>query len=648
MIHCGYVILEEHLIMETPISTHPAKCRTTLSVFFLNLLPLTGTYFFIEFCSFLLLKPENPFGLIFGFLWAILLSSAALLLPRLGGRIFFGVTYYFMAIWTIAQSGYDQVFSKMMWLSTMFLAGEGAGYMKEILADFSPLWWGSLVLSLALGGILIWKFPKSFKVPVRRLTYLAPAAVCIICLCFLPELIFLKDKDVWGTRSEYGQSSSLRATYNTMYDAKSVYDICGIYQVTFRDLWKNEIYPLTPAYRHSIESQTEEIDQYFEARGPHSSNEMTGVFAGKNVILVLMESMDDWLITPEDTPTLTKLMNEGMNFTQFYSPGYGSVRTLNTEFCMNTGIYLPTTGHFVFDYVTNDFNESIASQLNANGYTSECFHYNTPEFYSRGVIEPAIGYGTYNSYGNYVTDDNQLYDECLLYKIPELMDLFFREGPTLNTIITRSAHLSYVYNEVLSHYALKQYPEYRGKYGSEEEDCARVKAKLVDDFFAQLLDELEKHGQLNNTVIIGITDHYTYGYKNMDELFAHSGVDEELLLEKTPFFIWSPDGPKMEITKTMNTSDVLPTVLNLLGIDSPYSYIGQDGFDPDYEGYAIFPDGSWISNGIVIKKKTGGEPVILRNPNNIKIDEAYIKGMEQKVQPYIHIGNLLLTSNYYS
>ena len=69
--------------------------------------------------------------------------------------------------------------------------------------------------------------------------------------------------------------------------------------------------------------------------------------------------------------------------------------------------------------------------------------------------------------------------------------MFFREGQTFNTIITRSAHLSYKYNEVLSHWGLKKYPEYRGMYGSEEEDCARVKAKLVDDMFARLLEELE-------------------------------------------------------------------------------------------------------------------------------------------------------------
>ena len=38
------------------------------------------------------------------------------------------------------------------------------------------------------------------------------------------------------------------------------------------------------------------------------------------------------------------------------------------------------------------------------------------------------------------TDEDLLYDECLLFEIPELNKKFFREGPTFNTIITRSAH----------------------------------------------------------------------------------------------------------------------------------------------------------------------------------------------------------------
>ena len=532
-----------------------------------------------------------------------------------------------------------------MWISTAFFASEGSDYLGDIIDIIPTMWWICAGVLIVAGVVVIWKFGKpAFRLP-GRLFYLIVTAATVIGLCVLPEIVFQRDKDVWGTRSDYGRSSSYRAAYETMFDARKLFDFCGYYQLLLRDVWKNQIYPITPAYLIAQQEEQEQIDSYFAKRGQAEANDMTGIFEGKNVVLVLMESMDDWMITPQDTPTLYTMMNEGINFTNMYTPGYGSTRTLNSEFCMNTGIYMPTSGNYLFDYVSNDWNQSIAAQLTDNGYTAEVFHYNDASFYSRGVFEPAMGYNAYNCYADYNADKDALYDDCLLFDIPELNSLFFREGQSFNTIITRSAHLSYKYNEVLSHYALKQYPEYRGMYESEEEDCARVKAKLVDDMFARLLTELSEKGQLENTVIIGMTDHYTYGYKNMDELYAHSGVDDVLLLEKTPFFIWSTEGPQMEVSKTVNTSDVVPTLLNLLGIDSPYSYLGQDAFDPDYEGYAIFPDGSWITNGIVCKMVD--KPTILLNENDSSLSEEYLEAMDAKSQEYIRISNLLLTSNYY-
>ena len=611
-----------------------------------RLLLLGFMYFGIELLAYLLMKPGESSPLIFGLLWALLLSGICLQLPRLISKIFFGLTYYFSLLWGLAQVGYYCVFGRMMWLRDIFFAGEGAEFLGDILGAFPVLWWvGGIVLFLG-GIVLIWKFPKPSKTWTGRGASLAVAVVCIAGLFLLPERIFMKDLDIWGTRSEYAQSSSYRATYNTMYDARNVYNITGVHQLSFRDVWKHHIYPLTPAYRAALKDQEQQVDEYFSRRPEKQTNEMTGAFQGKNVVMVLMESMDDWMITQEDTPTLYRMMEEGINFTDFYTPGYGTARTINSEFCMNTGIYLPTNGNYVFDYVTNDFSQSMASQAVANGYTSEVFHYNTPDFYSRGAFEPAMGYDGYNCYADYESDTNRLYDDCLLFDIPELNDLFFREGPTFNTIITRSAHLSYKYNEVLSYYGLKVYPEYRGKYGSQEEDCARLKAKLVDDLFARLLEELEKNGQLENTVILAMTDHYTYGFLNTDELMTLSGVEESLLLEKTPCFVWSADCTAQEVTKTLNTADFVPTMLNLLGFDSPYSYLGQDAFDPNYEGYALFPNGSWISDGVVYLNN-GGKSEIYANEKNKELTSEYLTEMTNRVNDFIHVSNLLLTCDYY-
>jgi len=335
-------------------------------------------------------------------------------------------------------------------------------------------------------------------------------------------------------------------------------------------------------------------------------------------------------------------MAEGVNFTNFYTPGYGNGRTLNSEFCMNTGIYLPTTSDLVFDYVTNSFNQSLAAQLGNLGYDSRVFHYNKASYYSRDVLEPAMGYAEYVSYLDYTTDKEELCNEQYFIDKDAVSQIFFREGLTLNTILTRAAHLGYTYREITGFYALKKYPEYKTLYGSEEENCARVKAKIVDDMFTRLLEELEARGQLENTVIIGMTDHYTYGYKNTEELYSHSGVNSDLLLEKTPCFIWSVDGPSVQVDKTLSTADFLPTMLNLLGVDSPYDYLGQDAFDPNYRGYALFPDGSWICDGVAWQ-----DGKILMNEKNRSVSKTEINNMQTLSQEFRAVSNLLLTSNYY-
>ena len=60
-------------------------------------------------------------------------------------------------------------------------------------------------------------------------------------------------------------------------------------------------------------------------------------------------------------------MSESISFTRFYTPGYGGVRTFNTEFCINTGSFLSSQGGYAFDYVTNNFDQSLASLLRQEG-----------------------------------------------------------------------------------------------------------------------------------------------------------------------------------------------------------------------------------------------------------------------------------------
>ena len=625
--------------------------RKTSAPFRMPFWAIPASFFLVELFAFCFLGDWNELNnfwpLAFGVLWAVLMSALVRMLPGIAGQTAYGVAYFLSAIYGAVQTGYYILFQEMLWLSDFHYASEGSDYF-DVLLSYPLGWWLGLLGMIALGVVMVWKFPRSTP-NWGHATVSAAVAIAAICGCILlPEAVFLHDRDIQYSGSDYGRAQAAEAAYDNMFNAHRLYQVCGIYQTGVKDVYANFLYPLTPGYAEAQAAAKAEIDEYFAQRPEHQDNDMTGIFEGKNVIFVLMESMDDFAIG-EHTPTISRLMEEGINFTNFYTPGYGGVRTFNSEFCTNTGSFLTSSGGYAFDYVTNTFDQSLANRLGDLGYSSIVYHYNDPAFYSRGVFSPAMGYGKYLSYQDYVTEETQrdLYDDEFLFNYQEVADSFFREGPKLNFIITRSAHLSYKYNEVLSYYGLQKYPEYRGLTGNEELDCMYLKVKLVDDMFARLLQELEAHGELENTVIVAITDHYAYGFKDTETMMDLSGVDHELLLEKTPCFIWSADCPSMEVDKTLNTCDFLPTVLNLLGVAQEYNYLGQDAFDPNYQGYALFSDGSWITQGIAYS--AGDGTVMTADPASVisgSTEDLHAE-MDRITQEFIRINNLMLETDYY-
>ena len=612
--------------------------RWSVPVFFLAV-----SFFVLEVFSYFFLGRESEWPLRFGLYWAILLTGLIRLLPGKAGRIAYGVIYFLFYAYAVAQTGYYILFREMMWISDFRYASEGVTYL-DILLRYPAAWWWSVAALGFLGVLLVWRYPQTPWSWKRMIPALAAVLAPIWLLQPLPQKVFEQDEGIRYAGSDYGRMQSAEAAYENMFNAHRLYQVCGLYQTAVKDVYTHYIFPATPGFKRVQEQERAQIDSYFSETMEPQENEMTGILADKNVILVLMESMDDWMIG-EHTPTICRLMDEGINFTRFYTPAYGGIRTFNTEFCINTGSFLSSRGGYAFDYVTNHFQQSLPSLLKDAGYSALTFHYNEPSFYSRGVFSEALGYERYVSYQEYETDKDALYDDQLLFDNPQLNALFFREGKKLNFVITRSAHLSYRYNEVLSYWGLKKYPQYRSLTDNEETNCALMKARLVDDFFTRMLAELEANGELESTVIVAVTDHYTYGYKNEEALLELSNVEQTLLLEKTPCFIWSRGLAHREVDKVLNTSDLLPTVLNLLGVKSPYRYIGSDAFDDRYDGFVPFSNGSWIYGNTAFDAAKSVSFGVDGTESSVSFEIQ--QKLKSRVQEFIAANNRILETDYY-
>ena len=589
-------------------------------------------YMLAELALYVSITPTpKVISLLFGFLYALILTGICLGLPKFIGMTCFAVSNVAVIVWALAQIIYYDLFHRLMWTTDVAFASDGVIFMDDVLNFYAPLLWWIILMVWGLAYLMVllrWSHKNTLSRPKWKIW--SGTLCAFLALCVTQNSNFVNGND-------------------TSQGTVSVYYNSGYYHLLKEDIQTNWLAQYLPGYEQKQNTYRSQIEHYFSKRTSHEANQMTGIFQGKNVIVILMESLDDWMITPEQTPTISAIMEESIVFTDFYTPFYGTTRSINTEVCIDAGIYFPTNGSYFYDYLSNSFEHSLPNVLRANGYSSQVFHHNYPDYYRRTELIPAIGYDRYHSY---IAESGQkeVLNDCYPFDSQTMRQQFFRKGLTFNMLITQAAHLPYSYDDPMSIYAMEKYPEYYGAYGSEEEDCIRAKARLIDDTIARLLEELEQEGMLDDTVIIALSDHYPYGYSDTEQLLEYSGGTDLLSLDNTPCFIWSAGITPMTITKTLNTSDLLPTLLNLLGIEAQYNYLGHDAFDPNYEGYAFFADGSWVSEGIMCKKNIAGnyaDVTVINNKYGKDISSEWIHEITESSREFTTISNLILLSDYY-
>ena len=87
-----------------------------------------------------------------------------------------------------------------------------------------------------------------------------------------------------------------------------------------------------------------------------------------------------------------------------------------------------------------------------------------------------------------------------------------------------------------------------------------------------------------------------YGYSDANYVALKKNVSNDpKALQNTPFIIWSKDIKHKEVNTILDTADILPTLLNMLGIEyNPMNYIGEDVFSKYHDNFVWFSDGTII------------------------------------------------------
>ncbi|MDE5991932.1 MAG: sulfatase-like hydrolase/transferase, partial [Oscillospiraceae bacterium] len=134
-----------------------------------------------------------------------------------------------------------------------------------------------------------------------------------------------------------------------------------------------------------------ELNNYVRSLTPSNKNEYTGLFKGKNLILICAEAFSDAVVSEELTPTLYRMSHNGIYFSDYYQPTWGGSTTTG-EFSFVTGL-VPESGlESMLKIQDNNNYFTLGNQLQRQNYTSCAFHNGQFDYYSRNLTHTNLGY----------------------------------------------------------------------------------------------------------------------------------------------------------------------------------------------------------------------------------------------------------------
>lgn len=545
--------------------------------------------------------------------WALLLASLAALLPRIARRIAMCVLGVFFGFLVVLHGVMFNVFGHFFSFADMSFAGDGAKFFSWTYFQLpKKMYFFVLVflLMVAAAAVLVPR-PKvsGKKLWIRRGCALLIAPLCLAAMGFGHQKLMPKADDMnWLTTFDPNSDTEI---YKGFTDANRSMKLTGLYQYTARNF--------TVSFGIGTNfSSAAELTEAFESREVPGPNEFTGSLKGKNLVMVMLESIDTWLAQPEYMPNLCRLMDGGVEFTDFYTPLFISAGTFNTEIITQTGMVPPAAGMSSSGYSTNAFPLSLAHLFADEGYSANSFHESEGAIYSRGTVHLNLGFERFYSGWDMGMEVIQLDSQML-----NGFDYMVPDGPFYTYIITFSGHGPYTEDWAASVTISAPHLEAARKAVGESgitdtpenmEELTRAVAHAMetDEFIGGLMDRLEEAGLLEDTAVLLYADHY--GKYMSDKEFlgrlkgARAGTPE---LYHTPCVLVGAGLESRKVDKVACSLDVAPTIADLFGLDAPLNYYaGESMFSPG-DGLIPFPNNGWYDGETYY---TGDSGVQAENP----------------------------------
>lgn len=387
------------------------------------------------------------------------------------------------------------------------------------------------------------------------------------------------------------------------------------------------------------------INTYVMNTEATTKNQYTGKFKGKNLIFILAEGFNEVAVDETRTPTLYKLVNSGFVFNNFYSPLFLS--TTGGEFQATTGLIPTQETLSLWKNKKPTIRYALGNAFSNIGYRPYAYHNWTYTYYKRNLTMETLGFHNYMGCGNGL--ENRMSCKWLPSDVDLVKqttpDYLNQEGNFVTYYVTVSGHSPY---NSSSNIAKNHWEKVENTNYSSDVKYYLASQVELDLMLEELIKELEEAGQLDNTVIALVGDHYPYtlSIDQMNEVSNYK-KDDTIEVNHSNFILWSNDMKEpIVIDKVGSQIDVLPTLLNLFGIEYDSRLIvGQDILS-DHPGIAIFSDRSWVSDyGSYFATRRQFVP---KEGKELDDPDAYVRSINNKVANSYAISKLIIDNDYYN
>lgn len=386
-------------------------------------------------------------------------------------------------------------------------------------------------------------------------------------------------------------------------------------------------------------------DEYLSNATPTRKNNYTGLLKDYNLITICAESFCPWFISEELTPTLYKLSHTGILFENYYGT-FQSVTT-NGEYTMCMGLYPDmsrTKTDSSFNVAgTNYLPFCLGNALKGMGYQAWGYHDYIGDFYNRNITHANMGY-------TFKAADSGLamkidWPSSDLEMMEASVDDYINSGEPFHAYyMTFSGHYQYNWDNAMSaknRDAVKDLPY-------SEPVKAYIACNLELEYALEyLMQRLEQAGVADKTCIVLTNDHYPYGLTE-DEYNELAGQTLDTTFEKyrNSFICYVPGlSENIVVDEYCSTADILPTLLNLFGVDYDSRLLAGTDVLSSGLHVAVLSDKSFLTKAF--RYDAGTETVIPADENTTvsgKLAEAYRLYVDSRFQ----LSGNILNSDYYA